>query len=228
MERADNNWTDDIEKLVREWGETADTLEGRYDSQSMRQKIYYYLLMIPIILCNACLTGLTIYNVIEDQLVVKIIIIILTIIDSAAVSLTTLFTFDAASQASGAIAKKYKRLSLKIEAELNRTRAERMDGDEFLEYTRGKYTRLAERSPDLNSNIKHIFMNFCIGKRTVDVPKTITVAAPGITYASTEEVSKVGALDPNKVAAVEQFIEDNNSVAMGERIALDRIPELSI
>lgn len=222
MSGVDNNWTDDIEQLVKQWAEQAAELDSSYDSQSQRQKIYYYLLSIPSIIFQAILTGLTIYNIIQNVLAVKIVIVVCVVISTALLSIMTLFSFNSSSQASGNISAKYKRLKNRLESELKTERKYRMDGLIFKEYARRKYGRLSEMSPDLISDIKMIFSNLFVGKR--EPVANIQVASIGLSYASAEDIANALALDHSKQAVLDQFIENNNEVvADGSSRGHDRV-----
>jgi len=210
MSGVDNNWTDDIEQLVKQWAEQAAELDSSYDSQSQRQKIYYYLLSIPSIIFQAILTGLTIYNVIQNVLAVKIIIVVCMVIATALLSIMTLFSFNSSSQASGNISAKYKRLKNRLESELNTERKHREDGLIFKEYARRKYGRLSEMSPDLISDIKMIFSNLFIGKREpVAEIQVAGPSSPGLSYASAEDLAKALEIDRSKQAVIDQYIGEN-------------------
>jgi hypothetical protein len=209
MARVDNNWTNEIEILVKQWGEQADNLDSKYSSQSKRQKLYYYMFMIPTIIAQGIISGLTIYNIISNHIATKIIIVTASILLSIALALITLFQYDASSQASSNISAKYSRLCTKLETELQKERKHREDGLVFIEYARRKYARLGEISPDLTGNIKKLFTHWCIGSRNEEPTKEIIVAKEGDAYASDDAVANAAKVSDADKAAIDQFIGDN-------------------
>lgn len=209
MAHVDNNWTNEIEILVKQWGEQADDLDRKYNSQSKRQKLYYYMFIIPTIFAQGVISGLTIYNIISDHLATKIIIVAFSILLAIQLALVTLFQFDSASQASSSIAAKYAKLCNKLETELKKERKHREDGLVFVDYARRKYGRLGEISPDLTGNIKKLFTNWCVGSRNKEPTKEIAVAKEGEAYATDDAVASAAKVSDADKAVIEQFIGDN-------------------
>jgi hypothetical protein len=204
----DNSWTDDIENIIKDWGEKALLTSKSYKGQSRRQKIYHYIIMIPNILSLAAISALTGVNIAINTLTISIILIVASFLSAVTLGLAELFGFRSLAKESGDVAKKYSRLYNRLASELQKNRLNRENGLVFLEYARRKYSRIQEDSPELTTSILGMIKEL-LSFRKKSVPDNIPVAQGTNQYASDDARIKSATVDPKTQYVIESFVSDS-------------------